>query len=469
MNPSAHRSYPDRKQTCAGRANGIDSRPLGAVHRQWVVYPGTDAEVLGSILCRIRLDSSDTKLHSNPLASGFSDLARRGFGRGIAPRWVEEKTIMFKVTTITNQTQRIWALEGSLVGPWLSSLEGRWDEERRAQVGARFVIDLTKVTIVSQHGENILFQMFTEGARLVGNSSLARMVIRQVERRRNLQREERKDKAGGRASLAVGIVMLLVLTGRLSWASTWGRPQTTSDEPSIERLSTEGAADHAALSNILAVMPQMPRGPLDVLHEYEQEMTSISDGFSQELAQTIQAVRLGQVSASESEGLIWERYQIAMMQFQVFSALHSALRHDLDQTRPGPLPASEHGGAEVVVAELPFSSLQLPASLVSYLNLTQSQVVEIQILIGSERQRLEPLLTRSHRNRQRLAAATEKGKFDEKLVRKLATQQSRLMAELIVATSRFQAELYAVLTAEQQRKVEDARHQQGDRSENPDQ
>ena len=123
---------------------------------------------------------------------------------GIALRWVEEKAIMFKVTTITNQTQRILALEGSLVGPWLSSLEGRWDEERRAQVGARFVIDLTKVTIVSQHGENILFQMFTEGARLVGNSPLARMVIRQVERRRNLQREERRTKpVGGQALLSV--------------------------------------------------------------------------------------------------------------------------------------------------------------------------------------------------------------------------------------------------------------------------
>ena len=207
MNPSAHRSYPDSKQTCVGRANRIDSRPLGAVgavHRQWVVHPGTDAEVLGSIICRIRLDSSDTKLHSNPLAAGFSDLARRGFVMGIALRWVEEKAIMFKVTTITNQTQRIGALDGSLVGPWLSNLEGRWDEERRAQEGAAFVIGLTKVTIVSQHGENILFQVFTEGARLVGNSPLARMVIRQVERRRNLQREERRTKpVGGQALLSV--------------------------------------------------------------------------------------------------------------------------------------------------------------------------------------------------------------------------------------------------------------------------
>jgi hypothetical protein len=98
-----------------------------------------------------------------------------------------------------------------------------------------------------------------------------------------------------------------------------------------------------------------------------------------------------------------------MMQFQVFSALHSALQHDLDQNRPVQPPASEHGGGEVVVAELPVSSLQLTASLVSYLNLTQPQVVEIQILIGSERHRLEPLLTRLNRNRQRLVAATDKG------------------------------------------------------------
>jgi hypothetical protein len=148
-------------------------------------------------------------------------------------------------------------------------------------------------------------------------------------------------------------------------------------------------------------------------------MTSISDGFSQELSQIIEAVRPGQITASESEGLIGERYQIAMMQFQVFSALHSALQHDLDKAR----------------------SVQ-------------------PVLIGSERQRLEPLLARLHRNRQRLVVGTEKGKFGEKLVRKLATQQSRLMAELIVATSRFQAELYAVLTPERRTKVDDARLQQ---------
>ena len=123
---------------------------------------------------------------------------------GIALRWVEEKAIMFKVTTITNQTQRIGALDGSLVGPWLSNLEGRWDEERRAQEGAAFVIDLTKVTIVSRHGENILFQVFTEGARLVGNSPLARMVIRQLNADVTCNaRKERTKPVGGQALLSV--------------------------------------------------------------------------------------------------------------------------------------------------------------------------------------------------------------------------------------------------------------------------
>jgi len=103
--------------------------------------------------------------------------------------------------------------------------------------------------------------MFTDGARLVGNSLLARVVIQQVERRRNLQYEERKDNAGRRATLAVGIAILLVLSGRLSWAATWRPPHATSDGRSIERASTERAADHTALNNILAVMPQMPRGP----------------------------------------------------------------------------------------------------------------------------------------------------------------------------------------------------------------
>jgi hypothetical protein len=57
------------------------------------------------------------------------------------------------------------------------------------------------------------------------------------------------------------------------------------------------------------------------------------------------------------------------------------------------MPTSRPQEGEVVVADLPFSSLQLSASLVSYLELTQSQIVMIQVLVGAERQRIEPVLT----------------------------------------------------------------------------
>ena len=192
------------------------------------------------------------------------------------------------------------------------------------------VIDLTKVTIVSQHGENVLFQMMTEGARLVGKSLLARVLIQNTERRRNLEHEEREEKATRRASLVVGIVMLLVVAGKLSWASTWRPPQRASNGPAIERLRAGVAADDTALSSILAVTPQMPRGPFDVLNEYEQEMTSIDGRLSRDLAQVSESVGLGQISAKESEDLIWKRYQIAMMQFQVLRSRVTITPHSVD-------------------------------------------------------------------------------------------------------------------------------------------
>lgn len=102
------------------------------------------------------------------------------------------------------------------------------------------------------------------------------------------------------------------------------------------------------------------------------------------------------------------------------SGLHSVLQHDFDQAQPAQPPPPRPQDGEVVVADLPFSSLQLPASLVNYLELTQSQVGMIQVLMGSERQRLQPVLVRLTRNRQLLATATQNGKFDEKQIRKLA-------------------------------------------------
>src|SRR6266550_7430916 len=122
---------------------------------------------------------------------------------------------MFKITTIDNQAQSVLLLEGSLVGPWLPELQRTWDETRQTHEGAILIVDLTNLTIVSQHGENILFQIMSQGARIVGKSFLAREVLKQLERRRNRQREERNGRSG-KASIAVGIVVLLAVTAQFS-------------------------------------------------------------------------------------------------------------------------------------------------------------------------------------------------------------------------------------------------------------
>jgi hypothetical protein len=87
VNPSGRRSFPDRRQTRVGQANGIDRRILGAVHRQWVVDLGTDAEVPGSITCRVRPHSSDTKLHSDPAASGSAIQRTEGLAWALPSQW----------------------------------------------------------------------------------------------------------------------------------------------------------------------------------------------------------------------------------------------------------------------------------------------------------------------------------------------------------------------------------------------
>jgi hypothetical protein len=178
------------------------------------------------------------------------------------------------------------------------------------------VIDLTKVTIVSQHGENILFQMMTEGARLAGQSLIARVVIQQLEQRRHHQEKQRNAKSGRRANFAVGLVVLGALTGQFSRASTQRQPQAVLDRPAIKELSTSIPDDRATLGSILAVRSQMPLGSLDILSEYEREMTSISNAVSLELAQIVEGAQQGQINPKEAEYLLWERYQTAMMQFQ---------------------------------------------------------------------------------------------------------------------------------------------------------
>jgi hypothetical protein len=94
-------------------------------------------------------------------------------------------------------------------------------------------------------------------------------------------------------------------------------------------------------------------GPVDVLKGYEDEMNFLAQSLSAELVRIAQANRTNQITRAEAEYLIQERYQVAMMQHEVLSALHESVQHDHDQAAKRLGSASQSDSAVVVQPALP--------------------------------------------------------------------------------------------------------------------
>jgi len=92
----------------------------------------------------------------------------------------------------------------------------------------------------------------------------------------------------------------------------------------------------ANISRLFAFQPAIPLGPVDVLKGYEDGMNLIAQQLSADLISIMQANRSSRITRAETEYLIQERYQVAMMQHEVLSALHDSLQLDLDQTLKRP-------------------------------------------------------------------------------------------------------------------------------------
>lgn len=153
---------------------------------------------------------------------------------------------------------------------------------------------------------------------------------------------------------------LLVLVSLLFAAVPLAFTQKAStNEPTVEPRQSQKAASQAGtqvdevLAGVLTFEPAMPRGPVEILRDYENEMTLISQTFSAEMAVITQGVRQGQITRDQADYLIQQRFQIAMMQYQVVNGLHDALAFDLSRT---PVPPHSQASAPetTVVVQPPF-------------------------------------------------------------------------------------------------------------------
>jgi hypothetical protein len=196
-----------------------------------------------------------------------------------------------------------------------------------------------------------------------------------------------------------------------------------------------------------------------VIEGYEAEMDAVSNRLTSELSSIARAAERNQISSDQAEQISRQRYEVAMMQFQLLVALRANLERDIDRAKQTPPRESTLRDDVSAVVELPFSSLQLSPELAEYLHLTSNQAAAIQKVMANERGSLEPMMAELRSTGQKLYQANLRSHSDKE-VRALATSQANIISNLIIADSRLQSRIYETLDEEQRNKLDHLR--QGD-------
>ena len=149
------------------------------------------------------------------------------------------------------------------------------------------------------------------------------------------------------------LASILLVAVPLAFSQKLSTKNRTVEPPQVQNAVVQTGTQNGAVMDLLAFERQMPRGPVEILHEYENQMTLISQTFSAEMALISQAVHQGQITREQADYLMQQRFQIAMMQYEVVNGLHDALAVDLSRTPVSP-PSHTSEGDTTVVVQPPF-------------------------------------------------------------------------------------------------------------------
>jgi hypothetical protein len=156
------------------------------------------------------------------------------------------------------------------------------------------------------------------------------------------------------------IVVLVVMIASVSHTAA-AQPKKKKIQidapPPASILAGASMQSNRVLSDLNALKPEMPLSPQDVLKSYEIAMGMVADKTSADFSVIVQAQQTNQITREQAEYLLQQRYQTAMMQFQVLSALHDVLKHDIDEANQEARRALNAANANtVLVVPLPASS-----------------------------------------------------------------------------------------------------------------
>jgi hypothetical protein len=130
-------------------------------------------------------------------------------------------------------------------------------------------------------------------------------------------------------------ILITILILATVWHSAAAQPKKKNmqaDAPPLETiLAGTSMQANSVVSDVLAIKPEMPLSPQDILKSYEIAMSLVADKTSADFSVIVQAQQTNQITRDQAEYLLLQRYQLAMMQYQVLSALHDVLKHDIDE------------------------------------------------------------------------------------------------------------------------------------------
>jgi hypothetical protein len=137
------------------------------------------------------------------------------------------------------------------------------------------------------------------------------------------------------ATMKTRQIFLTTLIFATVWHTAAAQPKKKNiqaDAPPPESiLASTSMQSNPVFSELIALKPEMPLGPQDVLKSYEIAMNMVADKTSAEFFVIAQAQQTNQITRQQAESLLQQSYQMAMMQYQVLSALHDVLKHDIDE------------------------------------------------------------------------------------------------------------------------------------------
>ena len=159
-------------------------------------------------------------------------------------------------------------------------------------------------------------------------------------------------------------ILIAIVTLSTLWNTAAAQPKkknVQTDAPRLDRiLAGTNMQSNPVLSDLIAIKPEMPLGPQDVLKSYEIAMSAVANKTSADFSVIVQAQQSNQITREQAEYLLQQRYQMAMMQYQVLSALHDVLKHDIEEAGQQARQSLKATSADtVLVVPLPDSS---PAS-----------------------------------------------------------------------------------------------------------